>query len=55
MSAYEEGWGCTQAKQYTLQALSHVSEEYGRLLDVVARYAILKEGVAFTCRRQVRY
>ena len=33
------------------QALSGVSEEYGRLMDVVARYAILKEGVAFTCKR----
>ena len=34
------------------KALRPPAEEYAKLLDVVSRYAVFKEGVAFSCRRQ---
>jgi hypothetical protein len=34
------------------QALRPAPEEYAAVLDVVAKYAVYKAGVAFTCKRQ---
>ena len=37
-----------------LQALKAGAEEYGRILELLGRYAIFKEGVAFSCKKQVQ-
>lgn len=34
------------------KALKSPSEEYGRILDVISKYAVLKHGVSFTCKKQ---
>ena len=36
------------------QALKAGAEEYSRILDLLGRYAVFKEGVAFSCKKQVR-
>lgn len=33
------------------KAFKNLSEEYGRILDVVSRYAIHKTGVSFSCKK----
>lgn len=33
------------------KAFKNPSEEYGRILDVVSRYAIHKIGVSFSCKK----
>ena len=37
----------------TLQALKASGEEYGRILELLGRYAVFKSGVAFSCKKQV--
>eukprot|EP00963_Diacronema_lutheri_P000586 scaffold31_cov334-Pavlova_lutheri.AAC.54 len=34
------------------KALKHPSDEYGRILDVISKYAVLKQKVSFTCKKQ---
>lgn len=37
-----------------LQALKSAAEEYGRILDILSRYAVYHPTVGFSCKRQVR-
>ena len=39
--------------QLCCQALKASAEEYGRILELVGRYAVYKENVAFSCKKQV--
>jgi hypothetical protein len=46
-------WLC-DAHYHWMQALKSATEEYARVVDIVSRYAIFRQGVAFSCKRQVR-
>ena len=46
---------CAEQRHTTCsQALKSGSEEYGRILELLGRYAMFKSGVAFSCKKQVR-